>query len=101
MSRRTTPTIKDIIRSCEELGVGGVTELTDELEGGKAYVARAYHRTFCPRPSPLNPDPPVPADTPITYDKIRKAEERGLTLDSDSEDDDPADAAAIDRKRVV
>ena len=32
-----------------------------------------------------------------SYDKIRKAEERGLTLDSDSEDDDPADAAAVAR----
>lgn len=41
LSRRRKPTLKDVIRSCEELGVGGVSELADELRRERPFDPRA------------------------------------------------------------
>ncbi|KAK4701848.1 hypothetical protein P7C70_g4379, partial [Phenoliferia sp. Uapishka_3] len=66
LGKRLKPNLKDVIRSCEELGVGGVRELTQEIKREKPYDAPG---------------------TKIHYDKVPISQSKIVTLDSDSEDD--------------
>ncbi|GAA6058360.1 hypothetical protein NBRC10513_008160, partial [Rhodotorula toruloides] len=70
LGRRHVPTVADVVKGCEDLGVGGTRELLAEARRGRPALAE---------------------DVQITYKGPRAPVDLGPLLPSDDEDDDPYD----------
>ncbi|BGP27548.1 bromodomain transcription factor [Rhodotorula toruloides] len=70
LGRRHVPTVADVVKGCEDLGVGGTRELLAEARRGRPAVAE---------------------DVQIAYKGPRAFVDLGPLLPSDDEDDDPHD----------
>ncbi|KAM0753308.1 hypothetical protein T439DRAFT_379008 [Meredithblackwellia eburnea MCA 4105] len=83
-ARRTGPNLKDIVRSSEELGIGGTQQLLEEISSQNKDKLNQF---------------PIP-ETTFNYTKKRK-EVVENTLGSDDEEDDDALAASKRLKEVL